>query len=57
MHFLDQSPFRADAVEIADQQHADHQLGIERRAAHGAIIRCELLPYIAQVQNVGNPAQ
>ena len=29
----------ADASEITDQQHANHQLGIDRRASDGAVVR------------------
>ena len=47
MYFLDQAPLRADAVEIANQQHADHQFGIERRTAHVAVIRSKLPSHTA----------
>src|SRR5438105_15821429 len=57
MHFCDQAPLRANAVEVADQQHADHQFGIERGTAYGAVIRSELLPHVAQIQDLGDLAQ
>jgi hypothetical protein len=32
VHFLAQPPLRADAEAIADKQHSDHELRIDRRA-------------------------
>lgn len=29
MHFLAQAPFGADAIAVTDDQHPDHQLGID----------------------------
>lgn len=57
MHLLDQPPLRTDAVDVTDQEHADHQFGIERWAAHGAVISSELLPYVAQINYFGDLAQ
>ena len=31
-------PFRADAAQVADQQHADHQLGIDREPPDRAVV-------------------
>ena len=38
VNLFDEPPFGTNAVEIADQQHPDHQLGIERRATQGAVM-------------------
>jgi hypothetical protein len=37
MHFLAQAPFRADAEALADKQHPDHRLGINRGSAHRTV--------------------
>jgi hypothetical protein len=42
-HLLAKPPLRADAVAIADDEHADHQLGINRGAAGRAVIGRKLL--------------
>jgi hypothetical protein len=31
MNLLDQPPLGADPLQVADQEHADHELGIEGR--------------------------
>jgi hypothetical protein len=36
-HFLAEPTFMADAVTVTDQQHSDHQLGIDRRPANVAV--------------------
>src|SRR3984893_10341513 len=43
--FLYQFPFAGDAVQVADQQNAQQQLGINRGAAGIAVTRFQLLPY------------
>jgi hypothetical protein len=43
-----QPPLGADAVAIADDQHPDHQLGINRRPTNVAIERCQLLAKLNQ---------
>src|SRR5438132_8744935 len=48
LDFLAQPPLEADAVAIADDQHSDHKLGINRRPANVAIEGCELLPKLNQ---------
>ena len=42
-HLLAQPPLGADAVAIADDEHADHQLRINRGPAGRAVIRRQLL--------------
>jgi hypothetical protein len=54
-----QPPLEADAVAIADDQHPDHKLGINRRPAYIAIEGCELLAKLKQYpcHNRIDPAQ
>ena len=37
-----EAPLRADAEAIPDDEHPDHQLGIDRRATHRAVERREV---------------
>jgi hypothetical protein len=48
LDFLAQPPLKADAVAVADDQHPDHKLGINRRPANVSIKRCQLLPKLTQ---------
>ncbi len=50
LDLLAQPPFRADRIAVADQQHPDHQLRIDRRTAHAAVVRDQLLTQPAQVE-------
>lgn len=50
MDVLDQSPLGPDAVQIVDQQHAKHQLGIDGRAASVVVDRRQLVPDRLEVQ-------
>ena len=43
LKLLAQPPLGADAVTIADDQHPDHQLGINRGPANAAIKRRQLI--------------
>jgi len=43
--FLHQLPFAGDPVQIADQQNAQHQLGINRRSASIAVTRFQSLAH------------
>src|SRR3546814_5062737 len=49
MHLLAQPPLRTDPHEIADDQHPDHQLRIDRRPTRVAIIRPKVFSDIAQL--------
>ena len=49
MNFIAQPPLRSDAHAIADQEHTDHQLRINRGAANGAIVRCQKRPDVREV--------
>ena len=43
LDFLRQPALGADAVAVADDEHPDHQLGIDRGPADVAVVRFELL--------------
>ena len=47
-NLLAQSPIEADAVAVADDQHPDHELGVNRRTTDVAVERLELLAQIAK---------
>ncbi len=49
MHLLAEAALRADAEAVADNQHPDHQLRIDRRTPHGAVERRELPPHLRQI--------
>ena len=51
MHFLAQAPFRADAEQVADKQHPEHQLRIDRGSTARAVARCQRLTHEAEVQH------
>jgi hypothetical protein len=50
-------PLGADAAAIADQQHADHQLGVYRRAPDRAVEGLELPADVAQLDEAVDGAQ
>jgi hypothetical protein len=45
---LAQLPFKADAIAVADNEHPDHQLRIDRGPPDVAVERCQLLAKIDQ---------
>ena len=47
----------ADRVAVADQEHPDHQLGIDRRTFRGTVELHEADPQPAQIENGVDPAQ
>ncbi len=49
MHLVAQAPLGADAAAVADDQHPDHQLGIDRGRPVVAVERPQVSPYAAQV--------
>jgi hypothetical protein len=57
MHFLAQPALRTDALDIADQEHPDHQFRIDRGAADGAVERPEAGPDTGQVDEPVDRAQ
>src|SRR5579864_2530030 len=50
-----QCPLRADREHVADDQHPDHELRINRRPTKLRIERSQLRVYPRQVENAGNP--
>jgi hypothetical protein len=50
MHFFAQSPLRSDAKAVTDDQHADQQLGIDRRSTGVAVVRREVAMQLAQIK-------
>jgi len=52
-----QTAFGADAQAIADDQHADHQLGINRRPSGMTVVRGQVLMQIGQIQKAVDLAQ
>ena len=47
----------ADRVAVADQEHPDHQLRIDRRTSRVTVERREIDPQPAQIENSVDPAQ
>ena len=45
MHLLAEPTLGPDAEAIPDKQHPDHQLGVDRRAAHGTVERRQIRPH------------
>ena len=50
MHLLAQAAFRADAEQVADQQHPEHQLWINRGPSARAVARRQRLAHEAEVE-------
>jgi hypothetical protein len=48
VHFLAEAPFRTDAEAITNNQHTDHQLGINRGSAHAAVEWRQLAPQLVK---------
>jgi hypothetical protein len=44
-----EAPLGADADAATDDQHADHQFGIDRRATHRAVERREVAAQLCQI--------
>ena len=44
-----QPPFGANAEAIADNEHPDHQLRIDRRATRLAVVRLQMRPNLRKV--------
>jgi hypothetical protein len=56
LHFTADQPFRADRKDISHDQHPDHQFRIDRRPAHGRIMRCKFGTKPGQIESSVNPA-
>ncbi len=57
MHLLAEPPLRSDAEAVADDQHPDQQLGIDRRAARMAVEVREMRADAAQINKAINRTQ
>lgn len=57
MGLFAQPLLRADAVAVADDQHADHQFGINRWTPNWAIEIGEVMAQVAQIKTPINAAQ
>jgi hypothetical protein len=49
MNLLTKSSLGADAEAVADDQHPDHQFGIDRGPPNGAVKRCQLPPQLTKL--------
>ena len=56
-NFLAQTPLGTDAVAIANDEHPDHQLGINRGATDVAVILSQVLAQIIQVKATGDTTE
>ena len=50
MNLVGQAALQSDAHAIADEQHADHQFGIDRRPASVAVERLQRVPNVFKVE-------
>ncbi len=51
VHLLAQAAFRADAEQIANQQHSEHQLRVDRGSPIRAVARRQRLAHEAEIQH------
>jgi hypothetical protein len=57
MDLFAEPPLGADAKAIADDEHPDHQLGVNRWATHRAVERRELAAQFRQLDKAVNRPQ
>jgi len=57
VHLLAQPPLRSDTEAVTDDQHPDHQFGIDRGTPGVAVIRREVLPQVAQIKDAVDASQ
>jgi len=57
LNLLAQSPLRADAKAITDDQHADHELRVDRGTTGVAVERREVLAQLAEVEEAIDATQ
>ncbi len=57
MDLLAQAPLGANAKAVADEQDADHQLGIDRGAARRGVERCQRAAQVAEIDEAIDGAQ
>ncbi|RXH39751.1 hypothetical protein XH94_17975 [Bradyrhizobium zhanjiangense] len=56
-HRRSQAPLRSDAEAVTDQEHPDHQLGIDRRSTDAAIERRQVPPDLFKIDKPVNQPQ
>lgn len=57
-NLIAQAPLRSDAEAVTDQEHPDHQLGINRRPTNATVERCQVPPDLFEVDKpVDRPQQ
>ena len=57
VNLLAQTPLGADTEAVSHDQHPDHQLGIDRGSANGAVERRHLPPQLAELNEPIDRAQ
>ena len=57
MHLFAKPPLGSDSQAIPHQQHADQQLGIDRRAACVAVERGQMMPDTGQIDEAVDGTQ
>lgn len=58
VNLIAQAPLRPDAEAVADQEHPDHQLGIDRRSTDTAVEDHQVLPNLFKVdKSIDRPEQ
>lgn len=49
VNLIAQAPLRSNAKAVTNQEHPDHQFGIDRRPADAAVERCQVPPDLLKV--------
>lgn len=57
MNLIAQAPFRSDAEAVTDQEHPDHQLGIDRRPTYAAVEWRQVPPDLFEIDKPVNQPQ
>src|SRR5262249_33520384 len=56
LNLTTEQPLRADAKNVADDEHPDHQQRVNRRAAEGRVVRRKLTADPRQIEHASNSA-
>src|SRR5215510_494334 len=56
LNLTTEQPLRADGKNVADDEHPDHQQGVNRRAAEGRVVRRKLTADPGQIEHASDPA-
>jgi len=57
VNLIAQAPLRSDAEAVTDQEHPDHQLGIDRRSTDAAVERRHVPPDLFKIDKPVNQPQ